>query len=193
MVRTRGGKCAPKQRCESMYDMYSIDVRVKDIAQYYDTKQPTVSNIIRRLLTTNLKPVRKKMGRKPKLSERGMRLLRQYILYNKFEPLYIIAARFHESVGLNLSARTVRRYIRKLKMDCYIVVQKPYPSTKNIGARILWARNHEKWTHTQWCNVMFTDESSFTVRPVKNRLRVWRTKETRLHPNFTVPAFKREY
>ena len=175
-MRTRGAKCVPKQRCKTIYDIYCIDVRVKDIAEYCCMKQPTVSNIFRRLRTINMKPVQKKMGRKPKLSERGMRLLRRYILDNKFEPLYTIAARFNDSIGLNLLARTVRRYMRKLKMNWYIAVQKPYLSTKNIAARILWARTHEEWTHTRWSNVLFTDESSFTVRPVKNRLRVWRTK-----------------
>ncbi len=106
-------------------------------------KQPTVSNIIRRLRTTNLKPLRKKTGRKRKLSKRGMRLLRRYILDNKFEPLYTIAARFNDSTGLSLPDPTVRRYIRKLKTYCYIAVQKPYLSTKNNAAQALWGRIHE--------------------------------------------------
>ena len=193
MVKTKGAKCVPKQRCKTIHDMYCIGVRVKDIALYYNVEQPTISNIIRRLRTSNIKPVKKNMGRKPKLSARGMRLLQQYVLNNKFDPLHTIAARFKDSTALNLCERTVRRYIRKLKMDCYIVVQRPFVSSKNTEARILWARTHDGWTLAQWTNVMFTDESSFTVRLVRNRLRIWRARGTRFHAKSVVPTLKSGY
>ena len=49
---------------------------------------------------------------------------------------------------------------------------------------------HEGWTTEQWSQVMFADESSFTVRPIKNRLRVWRKPRQRREQQCTVPTFK---
>ena len=115
------------------------------------------------------------------------------MLNNKFDPLHAIAARFNESTELNLCECTVRRYIRKLKMDCSKGVQKPFVSSKNIAAGILWARTHDGWTLAQWSNVMFTDESRFTVRSVRNRLRIWRTRGIHLHPKSVVPTFESGY
>ena len=60
MVKTKGAKSVPKQRCKTIHDMFCIGVCVKDIALYYNMKQPTVSNIIRRLRTSNTKPVKKR-------------------------------------------------------------------------------------------------------------------------------------
>ena len=78
-------------------------------------------------------------------------------------------------------------------MDCYIAVQKPFLSKKNIAARILWRRTHASWTMKQWATVAFTDESYFTVHPVKNLLHVRRHQGRRLHPHYVVPTFKSGY
>ncbi len=91
---------------------------MKHIAEDCDMKQHTVSNTICRLRTSNLKSVQKKIRGKLKLSERGTGLLHKYSMNHILDRLYTIAARFYELTGLNSSARTVRRYMRKLKMDC---------------------------------------------------------------------------
>ena len=40
---------------------------------------------------------------------------------------------------------------------------------------------------------MFTDESCFTIRPVKNRLCVWWHRGQQLNQRYTVPTFKSGY
>ncbi len=112
---------------------------------------------------------------------------------NCFDPLYVIAGKFNATTKLHLSESTVRRYIRKLNFQSRIAIQKPFPSKKNMSARVVWGRTHKDWTLEQWANVMFTDESCFTVRPVKNRLRVWRHNGHRLNSKHIVPTFKSGY
>ncbi len=80
-----------------------------------------------------------------------------------------------------------------MNMSSHIAIQTPFLSKKNIGERILWARTHEYWTLQQWSNVLFTDESSFTVRPTKNRSRVWKKPGQRLHQRCIIPTFKSVY
>ncbi len=151
----------------------------------------TASGIIGRLKKTS-KTV-KVQGRPLKLSECGKSAFKNFVLENCFQPLHTIVARFNKYTGLNLSEGSGRRYIKLLEMDCYVAVQKPFLSKKNIDARIPWARTHQDWTLDQWGQVAFTDESSFTVRPTKNRLRVWRLRGTRLHQRHIVPTFKSGY
>ena len=165
---------------------------MKSIAEHYKMKRPTVSNVIRRY-KNNTVGNKKKMGRKPKLSERGMRLLKKYVLQNCFEPLYVITARFNAATKLQLSINTTRRYIKKLKMYSYVAIQKPFLRKKNISARIKWAMMHKNWTLNQWSKVAFTDEASFTVRPMRNRLKVWRHRGKGMLPNNIVPTFKSGY
>ncbi len=108
----------------------------------------TVSNVIRHLRNASTMR-KKKMGRKSKLSERGMCLFNKYVLQNRFDALFVILARFKQATGVSLSEQTGRRYIRKLKMQSYVAIQKPYLSTKNISTRIVWARTHEDWKQEQ--------------------------------------------
>ena len=74
---------------------------------------------------------------------------------------YVILARFDEHAGLLMSVSTGKRYICILKMHSYVAIRNPFLSRKNIPERIVWARNHEYWTQTQWSNVIFTEEYSF--------------------------------
>ena len=69
-----------------------------------------------------------------------MQLLQRYVLQNYYESLHVIAARFNETTGLSISVWKVHRYIKRMKIDRYIAVQKPYLSKKNIAARILWGQ-----------------------------------------------------
>ena len=112
---------------------------------------------------------------------------------NCFDPLYVIAAKFNATTKLHFSERTVRRYIRKLNFQSRIAIQKPFLSKKNMSARVVWGRTHKEWTLEQWANVVFTDESCFTLRPLKNLLRVWRYDGHRLNSKQIVPTFKSGY
>ena len=46
------------------------------------------------------------------------------------------------------------------------------PSRKR--ARTEWCGQHQNWTQLQWANVLFTDESSFSLQPDYGRLLTWR-------------------
>jgi len=94
-------------------------------------------------------------------------LLQKCVLLHGFEPLYVITATFNEYTKLHLNIHTIRRYIKKLNMAPYIAIRKSFLGKKNCHSRVLSARTHQGWTMEDWANVAFTDESSFTVRPVK--------------------------
>ncbi len=75
----------------------------------------------------------------------------------------------------------------------YATVLKPYLSTKNIEARKEWVRTHKHYDAKQWHYVIFSDESSFTVRPLKQCARVWRNASICYETANMVPTFKSGY
>ena len=83
------------------------------------------------------------MGKPRKLSKRGMRSFKKYVLNNCFEPLYVIVSRFNIITGLEINESIAKRYMKKMKMYAFIAVHKPYLSKNNMSARIVWARTHE--------------------------------------------------
>ena len=92
-----------------------------------------------------------------------MRLLQRYVIEYCFDPLNVIAARFNEYTRQQLSASTIKRALRRMDIQCYVAIQKPYLSKRNIDKRIIWERTEQHWAVQQWSNAMLTDESSFTV------------------------------
>lgn len=125
MANLKREKCDPNEKCKKIYVMSWLGVRVSTIALHYKITQPTVSNIIRQLRMLTAQKRVKKMRRKRKLSEKGIRLLDRYGVDNFHEPLYTIIDRFNATTRLLMSKRIDRNYISRLNMDCYIVFQQP--------------------------------------------------------------------
>ncbi|UYV60670.1 hypothetical protein LAZ67_1001817, partial [Cordylochernes scorpioides] len=50
-------------------------------------------------------------------------------------------------------------------------------------ARLNWCLEHHAWTHDQWANVLFSDESRFSLNTDSRRVFIWREPGTRYHPS----------
>ena len=190
MGKKKGTKNVDNGRCRTIYDLHIGGMKKSVIARVLKMRLGTISAIIKRQKQGKTKKVR---GRRQKLCERSLRRLRRFIDYEPFKHLSLITAEFNKYNGLQLSERTIRRCIHKLKIKSYVSVQKPFLTRKHITARIKWAKKHKKWTPMQWSTVAFTDESTFTVQPVKNHVRVWRMKSRRYSLKYVTPTFKSGY
>ena len=192
MTRKKGAKTINPETCKAIHDISCLGVRNCVIAKYYIVHQSTTSKIISRECNKN-KVTKRRTGCKLKLSERSMPLFGNYVTHNCFDSLHVIVAKFNAFTKINISVRTGWQYIRKLNSHSYVALQKPFLSKKNINVRIIWARTHETWIQEKWTRVIFTGESSFSVRPKKNRMQVWRKSGQRMHLKHIVPTFKSEY
>lgn len=85
------------------------------------------------------------------------------------------------ATGTSISSKTVSRRLHERGL----YARKPAicipltPSHKR--ARAEWCRQHQNWTQLQWANVLFTDESRFSLQPDSGRLLIWREPGTRYH------------
>ncbi len=112
---------------------------------------------------------------------------------NKFKPLHVTASKFRTAKDERISTRTIRRYVHRAGIRNYNAVSKPYLTRNHINARLHWAIMRLNWIHMDWNNVMFSDESSFTVRPLHLRKRVWRKNGTRFRTSNLILTFKSGY
>jgi hypothetical protein len=55
---------------------------------------------------------------------------------------------------------------------------------------LVWAKNHKDWTQNQWKNVIWSDESTFTLSSSVVR-RVWRRSGERFKPEGMVGTIKK--
>ncbi|GFS58264.1 transposable element Tc1 transposase [Trichonephila clavipes] len=49
--------------------------------------------------------------------------------------------------------------------------------------RSLWCRKHRNWTDNEWGQVLFTDESRFSLSSDSHRILIWRERGSRNHPS----------
>ncbi|GFT66135.1 transposable element Tcb2 transposase [Trichonephila clavipes] len=49
-------------------------------------------------------------------------------------------------------------------------------------ARLNWSLKHQHWGVGEWANVMFSDESQFSLRSDSRRVTIWREHGTRFEP-----------
>ncbi|UYV69217.1 K02A2.6-like, partial [Cordylochernes scorpioides] len=50
-------------------------------------------------------------------------------------------------------------------------------------ARLNWCLEHHAWTHDQWANVLFSDESRFSLNTDSRLVFIWREPGIRYHPS----------
>ncbi len=190
MGRKLGAKEVTKERRNMILDMVDIGVRQIDIASYYGMPKSTVSNIVKRGRKVNEAETR---GRSKKLTPRDTRSLLKVADKLRFKPLHKITSTYNQFAPVNVSINTVRRTLKANGIQNYTAASKPYLSSKNMKERITWANIHDNWNDDQWDRVVFSDESSFTVRPTSLKRHVWRKSNTKFELHNMVPTFKSGY
>ena len=100
---------------------------------------------------------------------------------NRFMSARKVATRLRAATRTRVSAQTIRRRLYRGRLRA----RRPYvgvPLTRRHRQdRMNWAKNHPRWTQRQWNNILFTDESRFTVDFADGRARVWRRSGERYH------------
>lgn len=81
----------------------------------------------------------------------------------------------------HVSLRTIRRALRFYsKFKSKFCRKKPFISLKNIKNRIRWCKEHRNWSLDDWKHVVWSDESTFTIRSGR-RFQVWVQSGEPLH------------
>ncbi|GFV66140.1 transposable element Tcb2 transposase [Trichonephila clavipes] len=53
-----------------------------------------------------------------------------------------------------------------------------------------WATEHLNWRRNEWSNVLFSDESRFSVHPDNSRIFIWRDRGSRNNPAFVYESVR---
>jgi hypothetical protein len=55
--------------------------------------------------------------------------------------------------------------------NCIVAPKKPYLSEKHKLDRLKFACAHESWSFEDWCNVIWSNESSFELVKIQGKLK----------------------
>lgn len=114
-------------------------------------------------------------GRKSKLTDRDRRALKRIVARKHKTTASQITSEMNTHLQEGVSVKTIRRELHRANIHGRAAIPKPLVTPCNARKRRNWCNGHKSWTHQQWENVIWSDESSFTLFQTKGRVYVWRT------------------
>ena len=141
----------------------------------------TLHNILDALVRLSIASIigsvrdRPRPGQRRVTSQQDDRYITLSHLHNRFLPATATARQ------LGVNAQTIRNRLRQNNIP--IRARRPYTgpiiAARHRAARLLWAQRNLHWTRRQWHNVIFSDESRFSVSHADDRVRVYRSRNER--------------
>jgi len=130
-----------------------------------------------------------KIGRPSKISKRTKVHLARDFDTGKLTSLHDGKKLIQSIEGVQVHTETVRRYLKSQHVKAYIKPKKPKLTKDHIASRYKFATEHLDWDVDKWSNVMFSDETIFSMvgsfgrqwyykRPTRKRLEPHMIKET---------------
>ena len=164
---------------------------VTETAQMLSVSRGTVSKVMTAFKKEGkTSSAKQNSGRKRKLSERNRRALNRIVRVDRKTTAPKITAELNEHLQNPVSTKTVRRELHKAGFHGRAAIRKPLLSKTNVSKRLEWCRNLQNWSIEQWKNVIFSDESSFTLFPTSGRVYVWRQPKEAYDPTCILPTVK---
>ncbi|GFS81011.1 transposable element Tcb2 transposase [Trichonephila clavipes] len=79
------------------------------------------------------------------------------------------------ATGTTVSTQTVRNRLHGVGLYARVRL-----ASRHCCDRREWAIEHVNWRRNEWSNVLFSDESRFSVHPDNRRIFIWRDRGRRL-------------
>ncbi|GFT85992.1 transposable element Tcb1 transposase [Trichonephila clavipes] len=129
-------------------------------------------------------------GRERKLTDRDKRVLTHIVARKRKQSLSQITSEVNSHLRNPISARTVQRELHASNLYGRVGIRKPLVTARHALQRRQWCRTHRQWTPQQWQQVIWSDESTFTLFQTTVRGYVWRTPKEAFAPECIVLTVK---
>lgn len=131
-----------------------------------------------------------KNGRPRILSERQERFLVRMFATGNFLNAVEASRKLKNEYNIRVSAQTVRTTLKRNGMQSRIRRKKPLLLANHKKRRLQFARKTKNWGLQDWDNVVWSDESMFTVFGSGGRQYYWKRPGDPLQPHHVKPTVK---
>ncbi|UYV84520.1 K02A2.6-like, partial [Cordylochernes scorpioides] len=154
-----------------------------EVAKWLNVNKSVVSKIWKQFIETGTIKIKEGSGRKRKTATSEDRYLVVTAKRHREMTAIQLSNELSSATGTRISRQTVYRRLH----EGALYARRPMvciPLTSaHRRARLNWCLEHHAWTHDQWANVLFSDESRFSLNTDSRRVFIWRELGTRYHPS----------
>ncbi|GFT82530.1 transposable element Tcb2 transposase [Trichonephila clavipes] len=96
----------------------------------------------------------------------------------------LLQQHLRSATGTTVSTQTVRNRLHGVGLHVHRPMVCVRLTSRHRRDRREWATQHVNWRRNEWSNVLFADESRFSVNPNNRRIFIWRDRGNRNNPAF---------
>ena len=149
-------------------------VTKREVARRLQVSISVIVRLIQRYTATGRVQERRRSGRPKKTNPREDRLIERQALQTRTASSSTIRRHVRVAANINISQQTIRNRLHGFNLRSRRPAVRPRLTPAHRAARRAFCRRHVRWTRHQWSQVLFSDESRFTMNHNDGRLRVWR-------------------
>ena len=171
-------RLTPAQR-ERAIGMLAGGISPANVARTFNVHVSTITRLRERFRITGRTDDAPRSGRPPCTTRRQDRYITVTHLRDRFRPATRTAAAMRGRRNRTISAQTVRNRLRASGLNARRPYNGPVLLQRHRNARLNWALAHQGWRRNQWNQVVFSDESRFSLFFADGRRRVYRRRNER--------------
>jgi transposase len=161
--------------------MHNGGLNHRRVAGHFRVNHSIIVRLMQRFRQTGNVTDRPRAGRLRKTTPREHRLISRRTLQRSFSTAGALCGNL--AFWGHISTRTVIRRLHLQEMRARRPIKRPQLTLSHRHARFNWLHDHLAWTIRTWKQVHWSDGSSFLLRPIDCRARVWRQRNTSFQDN----------
>ncbi|UYV63374.1 hypothetical protein LAZ67_2003876, partial [Cordylochernes scorpioides] len=154
-----------------------------EVAKWLNVNKSVVSKIWKQFIETGTIKRKEGSGRKRKTVTSEDRYLVVTAKCHREMTAIQLSNELSSATGTRISRQTVYRRLHEGPLYARRPMVCIPLTSAHRRARLNWCLEHLAWTHDQWANVLFSDESRFSLNTDSRRVFIWREPGTRFNPS----------
>ncbi|GFX20970.1 transposable element Tcb2 transposase [Trichonephila clavipes] len=155
-----------------------------EVAQAIGVSQSVISRIWNRFLETGSAGRRPGQGRRRATKPNEDRYFVLKARRHRNMNATLLQQHLRSVTGTMVSTQTVRNRLHGVGLYARRPMVCVRLTSRHHRDRREWATEHVDWRRNEWSNVLFSDESRFSVHPDNRRIFIWRDCGSRNNPAF---------
>jgi transposase len=186
---SKNSELTESERCQ-IIGFHKAGFSRNDINKTLGFAKTTITRTIQNYRDGKSTKTAPRSGRPRSIDTKAEHELKQIVKKCKRASVPLLNEKFREKTGIQVSDRTLIKYLHKIGFHSCIPVAKPLLSSQQRENRLNWCLERKEWSVRKWANVIWSDESRFTIFKTDGPGRIWRTPGTRFNIENLIPSVK---